>query len=99
MGASKKKSKTKKISELAAEEKAIMDCKLTRDKIKKELKLLDHKKLQNRETAKKELKLGNKQKAKIYLNRSKLIEKRTEVYNGQLTMIEEQVTTIQNLSM
>jgi charged multivesicular body protein 6 len=95
----KEKEKGKKVSELPAEEKALMDCKQTRDKIKKELKNLDHKKLMNRETAKKELKSGNKEKAKIYLNRSKLIEKRAEVYSGQLTMIEEQITTIQNLQM
>jgi charged multivesicular body protein 6 len=93
------KEKGKKISELPATEKALMDCKQTRDKIKKELKNLDHKRLKNREIAKKELKSGNKEKAKIYLNRSKLIEKRTEVYSGQLTMIEEQITSIQNLQM
>ena len=90
---------SKKVSELPADEKALIDCKQTRDKIKKELKGLDNKKITNREIAKKELKLGNKQKAKIYLNRSKLIEKRTEVYSGQLTMIEEQITSIQNLKM
>ncbi len=93
------KQKVNKISDLPVDEKALIDCKQTRDNIKKELKSLDQKKINFREKAKSELKLGNKQKAKLYLNRSKLLEKRYEVFNGQLTMIEEQVTNIQTLKM
>lgn len=92
-------SKINKISDLPVDEKALMDCKQTRDNIKKELKLLDSKKNSFRDKAKSELKLNNKTKAKLYLNRSKLLEKRYEVYNGQLTMIEEQINNIQTMKM
>ena len=103
MSQPKKKSenipKINRISDLPVDEKALMDCKQTRDNIKKELKLLDSKKNSFREKAKSELKANNKSKAKLYLNRSKLLEKRYEVYNGQLTMIEEQINNIQTMKM
>lgn len=91
--------KINKVSDLPVDEKALMDCKQTRDNIKKELKLLDSKKNNFREKAKSELKANNKTKAKLYLNRSKLLEKRYEVYNGQLTMIEEKINSIQTMKM
>jgi len=95
----RKKPEIKKISDLSANEKALMDCKHTRDNIKKELKIIDQRKSAFREKAKLELKTSNKAKAKLYLNRSKLLEKRYEVYNGQLTMIEEQINSIQTMQM
>lgn len=93
------KQRINNIKSLPLDEKAILDCKNIRDNIKKELKVMDQKKSTFREKAKLELKANNKSKAKLYLNRSKLLEKRYEVYTGQLTMIEDQITNIQSMKM
>ena len=86
-------------NQLPKDEKALMDCKITRDNIKKEIKKLDEKKNVFKTKAKIELKSNNREKAKSYLSRSKLFEKQYDVYNGQLTMIEEQINSIQSMKM
>jgi charged multivesicular body protein 6 len=89
-----------KASELSnPEEKAILQCKITRDNIKSYIKKLEKNSLQRKEKAKLELKTKNREKAKFFLNQSKFYTEQVKVASGQLTMIEEQITRIESAQM
>ena len=78
------------------EERALLDCKLCRDKIKKYIKSLEQKASLKKEKAKEALKNKNRDKAKLYMRQSKMYQEQIKVSDGQLDMIETQITQIES---
>ena len=78
------------------EERALLDCKLCRDKIKKYIKSLEQKASLKKEKAKEALKNKNRDKAKLYMRQSKMYQAQIQTSYGQLEMIETQITQIES---
>ena len=78
------------------EERALLDCKLCRDKIKKYIKSLEQKASLKKEKAKEALKNKNRDKAKLYMRQSKMYQTQIQTSYGQLEMIETQITQIES---
>lgn len=81
---------------LTETDKAILDCKTCRDKIKRYIKNLEQKEQKSREKAKELLKKKHRERAKLYLRQSKLFSEQTKVAEGQLEMINEQIANIES---
>ena len=77
------------------EEKAILDCKLTRDKIKTYIKRLERNANLKKEKAKESLRAKNKDRAKYNLKLSKMYQEQIKSADSQLTMLEEQISNIE----
>ena len=77
------------------EEKAILDCKLTRDKIKTYIKRLERNANLKKEKAKDALRAKNKDRAKYNLKLSKMYQEQIKTADSQLTMLEEQISNIE----
>ena len=77
------------------EEKAILDCKLTRDKIKTYIKRLERNANLKKEKAKDALRAKNKDRAKYNLKLSKMYQEQIKTADAQLTMLEEQIANIE----
>lgn len=87
---------THKVSTMKADEKAIMNCKLCRDKIKDYIKRLQKNENLKREKAKASLISKDKVRAKMFLNQSKMYKEQIIVANGQLSLLEDQITGIES---
>ena len=88
-----------KTQSLQKDEKAIIDCKLCRDQIKKYIKTLENQEKIKKELAKTQLKNNHREKAKRFLNQSKLFSEQLKVANGQLDMIIDQINQIESAQM
>lgn len=77
------------------EEKAILECKMTRDNIKSYIKRLQRNEILKREKAIEALKLKNKDRAKYNLKLSKMYQEQIKTADSQLTMLEEQISNIE----
>lgn len=86
------KSRTAKLDQ---QEQAIMDCKITRDKIKTYIKRLEKNEKLRKDKAKEALKNKDRDKARLYLQQSKLYKEQASSASGQLNMIEEQIIQIE----
>ena len=86
---------TSKTAELNQEEKALLDCKMCRDKIKKYIKSLENNQKNKREKAKEALAAGNKDRAKMNLKLAKMYAEQIKAADGQLEMIENQIMQIE----
>ena len=93
MGSLCDKSETPKINN---EEKAILDCKLARDKIKTYIKRLERNANLKKEKAKESLKQKNKDRAKYKLKLSKMYSEQIKHAESQLTMLEEQMNNLES---
>jgi len=81
--------------EMNQEERALLDCKLCRDKIKKYIKSLEKNEKLKRERAKEALKNKNKDRAKLNLRQAKMYSEQIKAADGQLEMIENQISQIE----
>ena len=81
---------------LNAEEKTILNCKMTRDNIKKYIQKLERNSKLNREKAKESLKQKNKDRAKYKLKLSKMYSEQIKHAESQLTMLEEQMNNLES---
>ena len=86
---------SKKVT-LSQTEKAILDCKSCRDKIKKYIKSLEIKEQKSMDKVKELLKKKQKDRAKFYLKQNKLFSEQTKVADGQLEMINQQIANIES---
>ena len=77
------------------EEKAILDCKLARDKIKTYIKRLERNANLKKEKAKESLRAKNKDRAKYNLKLSKMYQEQIKTADAQLTMLEEQISNLE----
>ena len=84
--------------QLTATEKAILDCKSCRDKIKRYIKSLEQKEQKSKLKVKELLKRKQRDRAKLYLKQCKLFSEQTKVADGQLEMINQQITNIESTS-
>lgn len=82
-------------AKLDKQEKAIVDCKLARDKIKSYIKRLQKNESLKKEKAKEALKNKDKDKARMFLMQSKMFKEQIASANGQLVMIEDSITQIE----
>lgn len=78
-------------------EKTILECKITRDKIKIYIRSLEKNELLKKEKAKDHLKSKDKEKAKIYLKQSKMYREQGTIATGQLNLIEDQIIQIETV--
>ena len=91
-----RKVKPKKTIQLNEIENAILECKKCRDKIKKYIRRLSQKQLKSREKAKELVLSKQKDRAKVYLRMAKLHGEQIKVSEGQLEMVENQVSQIES---
>ena len=77
------------------EEKALLDCKMTRDKIKTYIKRLERNANLKKEKAKDALRAKNKDRAKYNLKLSKMYQEQIKTADDQLTMLEEQISNLE----
>jgi charged multivesicular body protein 6 len=80
---------------LTIDETVILQIKQCRDKIKNYIKKLEKDESLNKEKAKEMLRKSDREKAKIFLNKSKVCSTYIENYQNQLNMIEDQLNNIQ----
>ena len=92
-----RKAKTKQVT-LSETEKALLECKQCRDKIKNYIKNLENREKKTKEKAKGLLRNKDKERAKFYLRQSKLFSKQIKVADGQLEMITNQITQLETTS-
>ena len=81
---------------LTPEEKAIVDCKLCRDKINAYIKRLEVREKKSREKAKELLKDKQRDRAKFYLRQAKLHSAQIKTNEGQLEMVNNQIIQIES---
>ena len=86
---------TRQPIQLTATEKAILDCKSCRDKIKRYIKNLEQKEQKSKLKVKELLKSKQRDRAKLYLKQCKLFSEQTKVADGQLEMINQQIANIE----
>ena len=77
------------------EEKTILECKMARDNIKSYIRRLERNANLKRDKAKEALKLKNKDRAKYNLKLSKMYQEQIKTADGQLTMLEEQISNLE----
>ena len=82
--------------QLTAIEKAILDCKSCRDRIKKYIKSLEQKEEKSMNKVKELLQKKQRDRAKLYLKQKKLFAEQTKIADGQLEMINQQITNIES---
>ena len=87
--------KKKQTVTLNQEDQALLDCKVCRDKIKRYIKSLEKNAQQKREKAKEALKNKDKDRAKMNLRMAKMYSEQIKAADGQLEMIENQITQIE----
>ena len=93
-----KNSAQKKVVQLSPTERAILDCKSCRDKIKRYIKNLEQKEQRSKLKVKELLRLKQRDRAKLYLKQSKLFSEQTKIADGQLDMINQQIANIESTS-
>ena len=81
---------------LTPEEKAIVDCKLCRDKINAYIRRLEVREKKSREKAKELLKDKQRDRAKFYLRQAKLHSAQIKTNEGQLEMVNNQIIQIES---
>jgi len=96
MGTCGSEEKKRKEIQLNETEKAILDCKTCRDKIKKYINRLSNKQKKSREKAKELLRSKQKDRAKVYLRMAKLHEEQMKISDGQLEKIQTQILQIES---
>ena len=82
--------------QLSQTEKAILDCKSCRDKIKRYIKSLEQKSENSMNKVRELLQKKQRERAKFYLKQSKLFSEQTKVADGQLEMINQQISNIES---
>ena len=85
-----------KTAEINNEERAILDCKICRDNIKKYIKSLQNSANLKKQKAKEALQNKNRDRAKLYMRQSKMCSEQIKVADGQLEMIETQINQIES---
>ena len=93
---SKKKSNNSGKSAMKPEDKALLDCKVTRDNIKNYIKRLEKNSKLKKDKAKEALKDKNKDRARMYLRQSKMYSEQAKSGYNQLQMIEDQISQIES---
>jgi len=91
-----RKVRQKKTIQLNETENAILECKKCRDKINQYIKRLSQKQMKSREKAKELVRSKQKDRAKVYLRMAKLHGEQIKVSEGQLEMIQNQISQIES---
>jgi len=78
-------------------DKAIFNAKLARDKVKNYIKRMEAQKQKMKDLAKEQVKSNNRERAKIFLARSKAYETQVDSGYGQLSMLEQQIMQIDTM--
>ena len=86
----------KRTTKLNESEKAILECKKCRDKIKSYIRRLSDRENKSRLKAKELLASKQRDRAKFYLRQAKLHSAQMKTYYGQLEMIENQLIQIES---
>lgn len=84
-----------KVNQLSQEDKAMIECKQCRDKIKSYIRSGEKMVQKKKEKAKELLRNKDKERARLYLKQSKFYADKIKVYDGQLDMIETQISNLQ----
>lgn len=93
---SKKKETKPKEPELNQTQQTVLECKLVRDKIKKDIRAAEKKANNLKQQAKEYLAAKDKDRARIYLRRSNMALKNIKGYEGALDMINDQIANIEH---
>jgi charged multivesicular body protein 6 len=85
-----------KLNTLNTEDKTLLNLKLCRDNIKVYIRKLEQSEGKAKQKAKDELKKKDRERAKMFLSRSKLYHEQKGIAQGQLNMIEDQAMAIES---
>ena len=91
-----RKVRQKKTIQLNETENAFLECKKCRDNINQYIKRLSQKQTKSREKAKELVRSNQKDRAKIYLRMAKLHGEQIKVSEGQLEMVQNQISQIES---
>ena len=91
-----RKVRQKKTIQLNETENAILECKKCRDNINQYIKRLSLKQTKSREKAKELVRSNQKDRAKVYLRMAKLHGEQIKVSEGQLEMVQNQISQIES---
>ena len=86
---------TSRTTKINQEERALLDCKICRDNIKKYIKSLEKNSSLKKQKAKEALKNKNRDRAKLYMRQSKMYQEQIKSSEGKLEMIETQISQIE----
>ena len=86
---------TSRTTKINQEERALLDCKICRDNIKKYIKSLEKNSFLKKQKAKEALKNKNRDRAKLYMRQSKMYQEQIKASEGKLEMIETQISQIE----
>ena len=86
---------TSRTTKINQEERALLDCKICRDNIKKYIKSLEKNSSLKKQKAKEALKNKNRDRAKLYMRQSKMYQEQINSSEGKLEMIETQISQIE----
>ena len=86
---------TSRTTKINLEERALLDCKICRDNIKKYIKSLEKNSSLKKQKAKEALKNKNRDRAKLYMRQSKMYQEQIKASEGKLEMIETQISQIE----
>ena len=86
---------TSRTTKINQEERALLDCKICRDNIKKYIKSLEKNSSLKKQKAKEALKNKNRDRAKLYMRQSKMYQEQIKASEGKLEMIETQISQIE----
>ena len=86
---------TSRTTKINQEERALLDCKICRDNIKKYIKSLEKNSSLRKQKAKEALKNKNRDRAKLYMRQSKMYQEQIKASEGKLEMIETQISQIE----
>jgi hypothetical protein len=94
---SKDRDKTHQISKsnLSSVEQAILKCKMCRDNIKSTIRNSEQASETKLNKAKELIKEKNRERAKVYLKQSKLLQEKIKIAENKLTIIENQILEIE----
>ena len=86
---------TSRTTKINQEERALLDCKICLDNIKKYIKSLEKNSSLKKQKAKEALKNKNRDRAKLYMRQSKMYQEQIKASEGKLEMIETQISQIE----
>ena len=86
---------TSRTTKINQEERALLDCKICRDNIKKYINSLEKNSSLKKQKAKEALKNKNRDRAKLYMRQSKMYQEQIKASEGKLEMIETQISQIE----
>lgn len=84
---------------ISQNEKILLQCKESREKLAQYIKALETKEKESREKAKDLIRQKQKDRAKLYLRQCKLYKTQSKISEGKLDLLDEQIMNLENTTL